>query len=766
MSLNLDFICSEFNLSVGSSSESKVYLFEGYRLDAQRRMLYRGEREIVLPPKAIETLIALIELRGEIVRKGDLMKIIWPDTIVEESNLDHYLHVLRKTLGQKNDGQPFIETLRRRGYRFTSDVRVSDAPNRNGTRLARADSNLAQFTDPEYPMGSPGLAAESQTAASVTPVKIVKPSRFSPILGAIAVLAGVLASVTIWYFQRQNLPGRAASLSVRGEMSVTPLTNGNAVSDATISPDGKYFVYYDLTGNKQHLWVQQVGQTVRVEITPPGEWTIQWPTFSPDAEFVYFVGREKRDEQDSLYRIPTLGSAPVKMLTGVHSPVSFSFDGREMAFVRHNEKTKESYLVAAAVDGSRERILLTRTHRLGLSLGVAWSPDGKFIAYEAMDSNPTTTEGNCSIAAIDVSTRAAKDLSPERWDTCFRMAWSADGEGLVFIGTRAGETYTTRRDQIYYLSVADGRSHRISTDGSRYESAALGLTRDNSLLAVPHKRLSQIWVMDADGDASTGVQLTNGQLDGPPGIAPLPDGRVGYVSRVGENLTLWVMNRDGSDQHQIGLPMPFVEELRATPDGRFFIFSARRDGFSHLYRIDTNGRDLRQLTDGESDEISSTISPDSKWVYYIAEVRDRERPKAYLRKISIDGGETVNLKEMDSDLVPQLSPDGKLIACLVSGRLKIFSSSDGALVSSLEADKLAHPWGAAKWTADGGSLIYLVSRGNTSNVWVQALRGSAPRQLTTFPKGYVYEYAFSRDGSKLYVAHGHQIRDAVIIKNF
>jgi DNA-binding winged helix-turn-helix (wHTH) protein len=81
-------------------------------------MLYRGEREVLLPPKAIETLIALIELRGEIVSTGDLMRIIWADTIVEESNLDHYLHVLRKALGKKSDGQSFIETLRRRGYRF------------------------------------------------------------------------------------------------------------------------------------------------------------------------------------------------------------------------------------------------------------------------------------------------------------------------------------------------------------------------------------------------------------------------------------------------------------------------------------------------------------------------------------------------------------------------------------------------------------------------------------------------------------------------
>ena len=765
MSLNLDFISSEFNLSVGSSSESKAYLFEGYRLDAQRKMLYRGELEVVLPPKAIETLIALIEFRGEIVSKGDLMKIIWADTIVEESNLDHYLHVLRKTLGQKSDGQSFIETLRRRGYRFTSDVRVIEAPNCNGKRSAPADSNPVELTD--WKSKNPNDSLSSATASlSATPVKIVKPSRFSPVLAAIAVLAGLLGSAAIWYFQRPNLPSRAASLSVRGEMSVTALTNGNAVSEATISPDGKYFVYWELSENKQHLWVQQVGQTVRVEITPPDEWTFQWPTFSPNAEHVYFVAKEKPDDQYALYRVSTFGGAAVKILTGVHSPVSFSHDGRQMAFVRYNEQAKQCQLVAAAVDGSAERILLTRRDRERLSLGLAWSPDGKSIAYEAMDTNPTSSEGTCSIAAIEVATLATKDLSPQRWDTCYRMAWTADGQGLVFIGTRVGEIYTTRRDQVYYLSVADGQSHRISTDGSRYESASLGLTTDNALLAVPHKRLSQIWVMDADGNARTAVQLTNGQLDGPPGIAPLPDGRVGYVSRFGEDLTLWVMNPDGSDQHQIGLPMPFVEELRATPDGRFFIFSARRDGFSHLYRIYTNGRDLRQLTVGESDEISSTISPDSKWVYYFAGVRDRERPKTYLRKISIDGGETVNLKEMDSDLVPELSPDGKLIASLIGGRLRILSSSDGALVRSVEADKLAHPWGGAKWTTDGRSLIYLVPRGNTSNVWMQAVSGSAPRQLTTFPKGYVYEYAFSRDGKKLYVAHGYLIRDAVLIKNF
>jgi eukaryotic-like serine/threonine-protein kinase len=741
MSLNLDLISSQFNFSMAINSDRVVYLFDEYRLEKSRRMLYRGTQEVVLPPKAVETLLALIERRGEIVGKSDLMKIIWPDTVVEESNLAQYLHVLRKTLGQKNDGQPFIETLRRRGYRFTSDVRVVESLTGNGTRMA----------------------AESQTAVPVKRLEIVKPSRFSPMLGAMAVLAALFASATIWYFQdRLN---RVTS-NPRGEFSVTPLTNGNGVQDATVSPDGKYFVYNELFENKYRLWMQQVGQTRRIEITPPGEWLISGKTFSPNSEFVYFVGREERDDQDALYRVATLGGPVTRILTDIASPVSFSPDGSKIAFVRHNEKTRESYLVTAAVDGEAQRISLTLSSRETLSLGTAWSPDGKFIAYQVMNTSSPTTEGNCSIKAIEVDTLAVKDLSPERWDTCYRMAWTFDGKGLVFIGTRMAEIYTTRRDQVYYLSVADGRSHRISTDASRYQSESLGLTTNNSLLVVPHQRLSQIWVMDANGDARTAVQLTNGQLDGPAGIAPLPDGRIGYISRVGEDLTIWVMNADGSDQHQIGLPLPFVEELRATPDGRFFIFSASRNGFNHLYRIDTNGQDLKQLTDGESYEISSQVSPDGGWVYYLASIRNGDHWRAYLRKTAIDGSQTVNLKETEPGLFSDLSPDGKLIAAAVGGKLRIFSSSDGALVNSLNTDKLADWWNEAKWTSDSQSLTYRVNRENTINVWVQSLSGSAPRPLTNFTKGYIYSYAFSRDGKKLYVARGYQVRDAVMIRNF
>lgn len=126
MSLDLDLIYSQFNFKVDKSDKNKIYEFEEFRLDAVHLMLYQKYEEIPLAPKAVETLLALVEKRGEILSKNDLMETIWTDSIVEESNLAQYLHILRKTLGKTKDGKPFIETFRRRGYRFNGEVSVGD----------------------------------------------------------------------------------------------------------------------------------------------------------------------------------------------------------------------------------------------------------------------------------------------------------------------------------------------------------------------------------------------------------------------------------------------------------------------------------------------------------------------------------------------------------------------------------------------------------------------------------------------------------------
>ncbi len=106
------------------AAEHKVYEFDDFRIDVAHLMLYHRGAEIPMVPKAVETLLALIERRGKIVSKDELLEAVWRDTVVEESNLFLYLSLLRKTLGTHQDGSPYVETLRRRGYRFNGEVHL------------------------------------------------------------------------------------------------------------------------------------------------------------------------------------------------------------------------------------------------------------------------------------------------------------------------------------------------------------------------------------------------------------------------------------------------------------------------------------------------------------------------------------------------------------------------------------------------------------------------------------------------------------------
>ena len=102
----------------------RIYEFEDFRFDVEHLMLYRRGESIPLAPKAAETLLVFIERRGQILSKEELIEQIWPDAFVEESNLYLYLSVLRKTLGNQKSGTPYLETLRRRGYRFNGTVQL------------------------------------------------------------------------------------------------------------------------------------------------------------------------------------------------------------------------------------------------------------------------------------------------------------------------------------------------------------------------------------------------------------------------------------------------------------------------------------------------------------------------------------------------------------------------------------------------------------------------------------------------------------------
>jgi TolB-like protein/Tfp pilus assembly protein PilF len=103
-------------------TRARVYEFHGFRLDeAQLRLLYQ-DQPVPLKPKILDLLLFLIQKRGQLIGKEELMREIWPDAIVEENNITVSMSILRKTLGEAHGTHQFIETVPRRGYRFVAEV--------------------------------------------------------------------------------------------------------------------------------------------------------------------------------------------------------------------------------------------------------------------------------------------------------------------------------------------------------------------------------------------------------------------------------------------------------------------------------------------------------------------------------------------------------------------------------------------------------------------------------------------------------------------
>src|SRR5262245_31907848 len=106
-----------------TAQPKQFYEFGPYRIDRAERLLLRHGQVVPLTPKVFDTLLVLAENSGHILTKDEVMKMVWPDTVVEESNLAKNISTLRKALGESPDSHPYIETIPWRGYRFVASVR-------------------------------------------------------------------------------------------------------------------------------------------------------------------------------------------------------------------------------------------------------------------------------------------------------------------------------------------------------------------------------------------------------------------------------------------------------------------------------------------------------------------------------------------------------------------------------------------------------------------------------------------------------------------
>ena len=121
-----------------------TYRFGPFHLDVRERRLSRGDEVIPLRLKVFDTLLVLVENAGRLVTKQEMLDTVWPETTVEENNLNHNVSVLRKALGEKATGQQYIETVPRVGYRFAAPVDAA-VPQAGTSAVSTASSSSLQF---------------------------------------------------------------------------------------------------------------------------------------------------------------------------------------------------------------------------------------------------------------------------------------------------------------------------------------------------------------------------------------------------------------------------------------------------------------------------------------------------------------------------------------------------------------------------------------------------------------------------------------------
>jgi DNA-binding winged helix-turn-helix (wHTH) protein/TolB-like protein len=220
--------------NAGTALDTKVvYQFQGFRLDPGQHLLLHEGKPVALTPKAFELLTLLLQHNGRLLTKDELMRRLWPDSFVEEANLTVNVSALRKALGDGHDGQQFIETVPKHGYRFSAAVTEVGKESE-----AARPSKVAVL----QPIGGPvGLGAE---VSAIKPARLAATSR-SRVMVIVFLILGIALAGVVAYRQR---PARRQPLEPRRRLAILPFQNlrrdpdsdflGYSLADAVITKLG------------------------------------------------------------------------------------------------------------------------------------------------------------------------------------------------------------------------------------------------------------------------------------------------------------------------------------------------------------------------------------------------------------------------------------------------------------------------------------------------------------------------------------------------
>jgi serine/threonine protein kinase/Tol biopolymer transport system component len=615
------------------------------------------------------------------------------------------------------------------------------------TAPAGADPSVGRAT-PSRAVLPPPSSSDTQLIAGVI-------RRHRGVAVGVAALLLLLVLGTAYLALRAGSEERPAEggvgLSI-ADLTVEQLTTSGTARSPAISPDGKYVAYVDDEAGGSSLRVRQVatGSNVEIVAAQPGV-QLGWPTVTPDGTFVDYL-RRVAPQPYELWQIPFLGGSARQVLAGIGSGVTFSPDGRQMAYVRDGD-AGETIVMIAAPDGSRPRVLAMRrlpdrfwtvVGPTGIATGgPAWSPDGRTVAVLGGVGD---SRGQLVFLDTRSGSERAVDLGPGLPGVA--LAW-LDGSTLLLSGLDRSSAPL----QLWLLSYPQGGFHRLTNDLSQYVGVSLTADR-HELVTMRSEAWFSVWTGDARAARWTET-VPRTPAKGPIGFG---------VRWLGDDLVFpstasgrWALERWRASTRTTEI----LEEAGGLPqvsrDGSTVVY-CDYDAFK-LWKMDADGHN-KVLLDGR--QVGDQLTPDGRQITSV-ETTAGAPPAVRIRPID-GGGQT---REVTADRVRPggafLSPDGRWIAYTsFDDRNKpAIAVCDLATCSS----KRTFSPLAWRWTPDSQGLAYVDPR-TQSDVWVQPLDGSAPRHLAHFQEDgtQIIDFAWSADGRRLAVARYSTTNNIVLFR--
>ncbi len=763
------------------NKNNNLYEFGDYLLDSQKRVLWRGEELITLPPKVFDTLCVLVERQGNVVTKDEIFELVWEDTFVEENNLSQNIFTLRRTLDTDETEKSIIETIPRKGFRITEKIRIIENPEEDKsnletfsvTEIKTNQQDVLIATETETRIVEEIILEDEEHAANVLALEGKTSNFFSNNKRWILPLFGLILISTIGfgtYYTYKHYQSDIAKSSFEN-LTIQSLTNTGDVDLPALSPDGKFAVYLKGFGDEEVLQLRDIELGTVTDLKIEGGIKPGFSRFSPDGKWIYFRKGKDGDSSGEIYKVSYLGGMPKLVAENVWGYFSFSPDGEEISFFRRTPSEKRYDVIVKSLKIEKEKIVFTQfvPQLFFIWSYPSFSPDGKKMVVIERNQNQVTSK----LILIDIENKKDSVFKTPKLVAFRRVEWIEEDKILVVARAKR------QVPQIHQISYPSGNSISITRDLKTYRSLSVSADR-KTIVAKNVETVSNIRILP-NGNLENAKKFAKDNFgrNGFFGIRWMTDEKILYVSRIDRNKDLWLLNPEDDSRQQLTKDSGNTNQLPSvSSDGKSIYFNSDRSGKMKIWRIDLNGKNPTQITEGEkTQELSPNVSSDGEWLYFIK--RSRKSSSIWRKSLVDEKEEQISTKDVSPENYISLSPNGKYLAFTFFNKKSDRNSQNNQSntgkkvgIIDLENRENFHTFHinafarSIRWSSDGEKFDYIENSQSGSKIWRQNVtdKDSKPKLLLELSKENIFNFDWSSDGKNLAIAVGKNKQDAVIIR--